>query len=138
MRFLTLFDAPDPGDCYRRTDSILPQQALAMSNSVLSLNQGRLLADKLSKELATSDTTGDDFVIALFEHALCRTPTSTEQQTCLEFLTTQRALYATASAAELKATATKDTVAAAASPEQRARESLVRTLLNHNDFISLH
>jgi hypothetical protein len=138
MRFLTLFDPPDPGDCYRRTDSIVPQQALAMSNSVLSLNQGRLLASKLSKELAPTGATDIDFVVVLFEQVLCRAPTAPERQTCLEFLASQRSLYATTSADDLKAPPRKDIVAAAASPEQRARESLVRTLLNHNDFITLH
>lgn len=138
MRFLTLFDPPDPGDCYRRSDSIMPQQALAMSNSVLSLNQGRLLADVLSNELGSSGASDADFVIALFEQVLARSPTSDEQQSCLEFLTAQRSLYAAASPAELNVAAPKDTVAAAAVPEQRARESLVRTLLNHTDFITLH
>src|SRR5262249_22323843 len=33
LKFLELFDAPDPCECYRRTESIVPQQALAMTNS---------------------------------------------------------------------------------------------------------
>jgi len=42
--FLKLFDAPDPTDCYRRDESIVPQQALALANSKLSYTQARLLA----------------------------------------------------------------------------------------------
>ncbi|NBV25453.1 MAG: DUF1553 domain-containing protein, partial [Proteobacteria bacterium] len=33
--FSALFDAPDPNDCYRRTRSVIPQQALALTNSKL-------------------------------------------------------------------------------------------------------
>ncbi len=33
--FGELFDAPDAMDCYRRTETILPQQALALTNSEL-------------------------------------------------------------------------------------------------------
>ena len=34
--FLKLFNAPDPTDCYKREESIVPQQALALANSGLS------------------------------------------------------------------------------------------------------
>ena len=47
MEFLELFDGPNVCDCYRRTTSVLPQQALAMSNSDLLLQQSRALAGKL-------------------------------------------------------------------------------------------
>jgi mono/diheme cytochrome c family protein len=138
MRFMTLFDPPDPTDCYRRTDSIVPQQALAMSNSVLSLNQGRRLADKLSKELAQADAEDNEFIIASFEQVLCRKPSAEERDVCGAFLTKQRELYQEAGAEQLKISASKGSVAAATNPAQRARESLVRTLLNHNDFITVH
>ena len=138
MQFLTLFDPPDPGDCYRRTDSIVPQQALAMTNSVLSLNQGRVLAAKLSDELGSSATDEATFVAALFEQVLCRTPTPEEQQACQRFLAKQRAVYVAAGDDALKTAGAKGTVAPAISIEQRARESLVRTIMNHSDFITLH
>ncbi|MBC8353792.1 MAG: DUF1553 domain-containing protein [Planctomycetes bacterium] len=138
MRFMTLFDPPDPGDCYRRTDSIVPQQALAMSNSVLAMNQGRLLAKTLSNELATTNADESEFVTTLFEQVLSRGPTAAEQHACHAFLAKQRELYSKANVDELNAAASKGGVAAATTPEQRARESLARTLLNHNDFITLH
>ena len=40
MEFLQIFDAAGVTECYRRKDSILPQQALALANSELSLQHG--------------------------------------------------------------------------------------------------
>ncbi len=139
MRFMTLFDAPDPCDCYRRTESIVPQQALVMSNSTLSLNCGRRLAGSLSAGLQTtvSASASESFVTAAFEQILSRAPTREEQQTCVDFLTRQHALFLD-SDTRLKLPTTTGTVEAAVNPVLRARESLVRVLLNHNDFVTLH
>src|SRR5207248_1943109 len=46
-KVLELFDAPDPCDCYRRSETLVPQQALVLTNSPLILNESRLLARKL-------------------------------------------------------------------------------------------
>ena len=54
MEFLQIFDAPGVTECYRRKESILPQQALALANSELSLRMARRLAGVLS-ERAGSD-----------------------------------------------------------------------------------
>ena len=51
VTFLRLFDSPNVLSCYRRTDSVMPQQALALANSSLCLEQARLLAGKLEKDL---------------------------------------------------------------------------------------
>ena len=48
MEFLQIFDAAGVTECYRRKESILPQQALALANSDLSLRQARRLARTLS------------------------------------------------------------------------------------------
>src|SRR5205807_6084631 len=48
MEFLDLFDAANPCDAYRRTASVLPQQALALTNSELALRLSRVLAGKLT------------------------------------------------------------------------------------------
>src|SRR5262249_40270104 len=48
MEFLKIFDAPNVTECYRRTESVIPQQALALSNSSLVLSQSRVLARRLS------------------------------------------------------------------------------------------
>src|SRR5207248_6276607 len=47
MEFLELFDAANTCEAYRRTSSVRPQQALALSNSELALQEGRILARKL-------------------------------------------------------------------------------------------
>ena len=50
MQFLATFDGPNVLECYRRTESVMPQQALAMANSRLVLAQSRLAAKVLSSE----------------------------------------------------------------------------------------
>ncbi len=50
MEFLQIFDGAGVTECYRRKESILPQQALALANSDLSLRQARRLARALSNE----------------------------------------------------------------------------------------
>src|SRR5947199_8051297 len=52
MLFLDQFDPASPTECYERRESVLPQQALALANSALALNQSRLLAKRLSQETA--------------------------------------------------------------------------------------
>ena len=55
MEFLQIFDGAGVTECYRRKESILPQQALALANSDLSLRQARRLARTLSMQ-AGSDS----------------------------------------------------------------------------------
>jgi len=128
LKFLEIFDAPDPCDCYRRSDSIMPQQALALSNNELAVNQSRVLARKLTEQLG-KDAGDDGFVAAAFEQMLTRRPTKEEAATCQEFLSKQRTLYS--------ANKTAPAGGAAADPVLRARESLVRALFSHNDFVTL-
>ena len=52
--FLKLFDSANPTACYRRAESVVPQQALAMANSPLSFEQSRLLAAELSKRVGAT------------------------------------------------------------------------------------
>ena len=40
VTFLEMFDSPNVTDCYRRSETVVPQQALAMVNSSLTLAQG--------------------------------------------------------------------------------------------------
>ena len=49
MTFLRLFDSPNVLSCYRRSESVVPQQALALANSSLCLEQARLLASRLER-----------------------------------------------------------------------------------------
>jgi hypothetical protein len=128
MPFLDLFDAANPCDAYRRTTSVMPQQALALSNSDLVLRHGRVLAAKLSKA-----TTGDEaFVRAAFETVLSRPPREAELAASLRFLASQAKLFA-ASKAELKPAPEGPS----ADPAARARENLVQALFNHTDFVTI-
>jgi hypothetical protein len=120
LGLLEFFDAPDPCDCYRRSESIVPQQALVLTNSDFMLDASQSLARRLP---ATDDAA---FVVAAFEHLLTRPPTESERETCLAFLKKQGELYQTASANMTPA----DRVL-------RARASLVRALFNHNDFVTV-
>ncbi|MCA9033959.1 MAG: DUF1553 domain-containing protein, partial [Planctomycetaceae bacterium] len=50
-----LFDAPNPGDCYRRSRTIIPQQALALTNSQLMHDLSTTLAEQVFSRAAVSD-----------------------------------------------------------------------------------
>ena len=120
MTFLELFDAASPTECYKRSESVVPQQALALANSPLTQAQSRVLARKLSANHA------DDmaFVTAAFETVLSRPATADERELCTKYLAEQAGLYAS-----------KKLVPADA--KTRARDSLVHVLLNHNDFVTV-
>jgi hypothetical protein len=119
MEFLTIFDGPGVTECYERRESVMPQQALALSNSEPAQQQARVLARSL-----TDSTKGDcqAFVTAAFERLFSRPPTEEESTECLNYLKHR---------AERKATAPPTDSA------QRARESLVHVLMNHHDFLTI-
>ncbi|MFO0870870.1 MAG: DUF1553 domain-containing protein [Pirellulales bacterium] len=110
--FGALFDAPEPTDCYRRTRSVVPQQALALANSPLVHELSRLLADDLQQQLTGREQDrAAEFVLLAGERILGRRPTAEEWQACLTFL--------------------------GPTPDARSREALVRVLFNHNDFLAI-
>jgi len=116
-QFLDLFDAANPCDAYKRTTSVLPQQALAMSNSELAIRLSRAL----TKKLTANDDAG--FVTAAFEQVLSRPPRPTERAASMAFLEQQRKLFEV----ELKGM----------DPAMRSRENLVQALFNHTDFVTV-
>jgi hypothetical protein len=120
-------------ECYRRRESIIPQQALAMSNSRESLNASRLIAHRLSAECEA----GGDFVLAAFEVVLGRRPSDIELEECLAFLERQTAFLT--ENGNRPQTGVGQPTAAPPSTELRlrAQESLVHVLLNHNDFVTI-
>ncbi len=133
MQFLVLFDAANVNECYRRTDSVIPQQALAVANSPLSLTQSRLLARKLS-EPSDNDLA---FVKRAFEHILSRQPSAEEQATCEKFLISQSTRLIEPDKLTSFPGDKKAEVPPASEPGQRARENLIHVLLNHNDFVTI-
>jgi hypothetical protein len=121
--FGELFDAPDAIDCYRRTQTIIPQQALALTNSELVHAMAKAMVEQFpaaSAEQGTADLHG--FVVEMFERVLTRQPTETELRLCVEAIEQHRVMLTSEGVAQ---------------PLQAACESLVRVLFNHNDFVTI-
>jgi len=139
MTFLDLFDRPNVVECYRRSESVIPQQALAMANSPLSLAQARLLARSLSVEIGAESNPELQrrFIDAAFEQVLSRPPSANELSECETFLTDQARRFADPRLLTQFTTGAAGNVPASADIHQRARENLVHVLLNHNDFVTI-
>ncbi len=116
--FLTTFDAATVKECYRREQSIVPQQALAMTNSRLVLDAAERIAERVSQAAAESTEMDEAaFVRAAFQLLIGVRPSESEMAASLAALNTWRGL-----------------------PEgspQTARRQLVWVLLNHNDFVTM-
>jgi hypothetical protein len=138
MEFLTMFDAANPEECYRRRESIRPQQTFALVNSSLAIAQSRRAAGGLLESLSARPASEQDlaFVAAAFETVLGRRPSEGESADCLEFLDLQTRQLSDSSKLELLSSEAA-AVSPSADPRQRARENLVLVLLNHNDFVTL-
>ena len=139
MTFLDMFDRPNVVDCYRRSESIVPQQALALANSPLLLAESRRLARTLSEEVGPSAEPIDlvPFISIAFDQILNRPPTSSELEECSQFLRAQTAKFADPTALVKFTGGVATHVPPAENPHQRARENLVHVLMNHNDFITI-
>lgn len=139
MTFLKLFDAPSVTECYRRDESIVPQQALALANSSLSFAQSRKLAGELSQQAGAEPTAEANaaFIVAAFEQVLSRQPTEAERATCEKFLAEQSQKFADPAKLTAFAAGPAATLKPSTSPHQRARENLVHVLFNHNDFVTI-
>jgi hypothetical protein len=133
MRFLDQFDAASPTECYERRESVVPQQALALFNSALALNQSRLLA----KHLTAAAPAPDAFVTAAFEQVLGRPPTAEERARCERFLRRQAGLVQNVTRLTPFPPGPDAVTLPSPDPAQRARESLVHVLFNHNDFVTI-
>jgi mono/diheme cytochrome c family protein len=119
QKFLSIFDDANVLECYRRAESILPQQALALQNSRLAMGA----AEKIAARLDTPERAADAaFVRASFETILGQTPTGEEQSECVAALR------------ELRTLADKEK---RPDPARHARTALVHALLNHNDFVTI-
>jgi hypothetical protein len=119
-RFLTAFDQASVLECYRRSESIVPQQALALSNSNLTLTTAARINARLHRRLG--GVTDAEFACAAFEAILCGTPTPAEEAECERALAEWTAL--------LRQRRDPD-------PVRRARGDLIHALLNHNDFVTV-
>ncbi|HZK80754.1 MAG TPA: DUF1553 domain-containing protein, partial [Humisphaera sp.] len=115
-KFLGTFDGASVLECYRRAESIVPQQALAMENGSLVISA----AAKIARRIDAQDDA--DFIKAAFALILGSQPTSDELADCV------------AAMKELKEIAAHDKKSDGA---MRARINLVHALLNHNDFVTI-
>jgi hypothetical protein len=136
--FLDLFDRADPVECYRRVESIVPQQPLALMNSGLSVASARLLARTLTRRLGgAAPETDAAFVTAAFEHLLARPPSAEEQSKCATFLRRQAALFGDPTRLKPLPGAAPVEPPPAAEPHLRARENLIHVLFNYNEFVTI-
>jgi hypothetical protein len=107
MVFLTTFDAAAVEECYRRHESIVPEQALALSNSDFSWDQARRIARRIEGDLAAEGgrtvpergavpfvSPSTAFVTAAFGVVLGRAPEPAEAKACAGFLADQERLLA--------------------------------------------
>ena len=119
-KFLSMFDDASVLECYRRAESIVPQQALALENSPLATT----MAEKIAQRLAAANPTASDqeYIRAAFRTVLSIEPTESEQVVSLE------AVARLTVAAKLKNRP---------NPETHARTNLIHALLNHNDFVTI-
>ncbi len=131
--FLLLFDAANISECYERSESVVPQQALALANSALVQEKARVLAGKISKDAPDPAA----FVAAAFEHVLGRPPGAQERSECGKFLVDQAALLSDPKKLTSFGGGGTVRVPPSAEPAQRAREDLVQVLFNHNDFVTI-
>jgi len=121
---LTMFDAANVTECYRRHETIVPQQALALINSGMVLTRAGDIASEIDREVGGGLSARDAFMDSAFVRLFGREPTHAERSECAAGL----ARLAAAFASEGKQ---------AAVPEARARSALVHVLLNHNDFVTI-
>ena len=104
---LSAFDDANVLDCYRRGESIVPQQALALENSKLAME----MVDRIATRIQATNPNADDqeFARLAFVAILADEPTAEELQWILQRMPKM----------------------------QQARVGLVRALINHNDFITI-
>ena len=131
MTFLKLFDAAAVTECYQRKSSVMPQQALAMINSELTITQARRLVRYWKGEPFEDAAL---YSKAMFEHILSRAATNDEVITCVRFLSDCASRPAPAEVAASQDDLSKPS----ADPAIRAREQLVHVLMNHHEFVSIY
>ncbi len=118
--FLAMFDHAKVQECYRRAESVVPQQALALENSQLAFRSAERIAAELSGRAA--DATEREFLNEAFLTVLAVTPSPEELQAAERALAEWRSLVPAGDAAAVEA---------------RVRTLLVHALLNHNDFVTI-
>ena len=112
---------PSVHECYRRGESIVPQQALALANSKLTLSMADKIATSIRRSLAT-DADEQTFVTSAWRLILGGVPTTDELVICSAAMSQWRALAKQSKQSDER---------------RRAEVNLVQALLNHNDFVTV-
>ena len=125
VEMLSEFDCASVTECYRREESVLPQQALTLANSPIARRTSRRLAARIK----------EPFIESAFETILARSPNDRERDSCHQFVEQQSRRFA--KKLTLFNGGPKVSPAPSKDPRQRARENLVHVLLNHNDYVTI-
>ena len=146
MLMLELFDLANPNECYDRQQSVVPGQALVMTNSPLALDRSRRLARRLANDLSRHHGPITDsnhqslvtsFTTSAFEIVLGRRPSPEELTTCIGFVEHNTRLLIDSKSLTPFPKGTGSVIAASTDPLTRALENLVHVLLSHNDFVTI-
>ena len=113
-KFLTMFDDADILQCYRRSESIVPQQALALSNSQLAIEMSARIAEQIREKNQSADF--EAFSSASFFLLLGRSATTKELRECDRF---------------------RQQLIELGIDHQRIESRLIQVLINHNDFVTI-
>ena len=120
QKFLSMFDDASVLECYRRADSIVPQQALALENSELASELASKIASQIS---AVPDIDTDEaFVKAAFRTILSVDANGQEVAASVAAMQEFRSLTAATESADAGA---------------KSRTMLIQALINHNDFVTI-
>ena len=106
-RFLAQFDDAGVQECYRRSESIVPQQSLALIHGKLASETSETVRQLLDP---AGTVPRDVFIRSAFKLMLARSPSPAELDLCISEL---------------------------AEDNSRARAGLVLALVNHHDFITV-
>eukprot|EP00456_Euglypha_rotunda_P035726 TRINITY_DN274_c0_g2_i5.p1 TRINITY_DN274_c0_g2~~TRINITY_DN274_c0_g2_i5.p1 ORF type:complete len:1100 (-),score=288.09 TRINITY_DN274_c0_g2_i5:1287-4586(-) len=120
QKFLSMFDDASVLECYRRAQSIVPQQALALENSPLATAAAEKIAQRIA--LAHPELSDREFTEIAFRVVLATRPTDDETAAVLDAMEQLR-----------KRQAGTDR----SSAEKSIRTSVIHVLLNHNDFVTV-
>ncbi len=120
QKFLSMFDDASVLDCYRRAESIVPQQALALENSSLVATMAGKIAARI--EAASPSASDGDFIRTAFVTVLSTEPSAAEQKLVTELLPKLTAAAQTNKRPD---------------PAAQARVAVIQALLNHNDFVTI-
>ncbi|GIW92118.1 MAG: hypothetical protein KatS3mg110_0159 [Pirellulaceae bacterium] len=115
------FDGPDPNECYRRSRTVVPQQALILTNSEWIHQMSSRLAERLWAECRTAENPEEQFLRRAFRSILTREPTAEELAVCRAWLNREAP----------NGQPDGDRLAA------MRRAAVVRVLFNHNDFVAI-